>query len=319
MTDLTFDYTHKNHFWFGYRREDLSTIGYCDPKGTDTYKWDISFGQCEYIPTSFRDECDRAARLISESTDEIPNIMFSGGMESEIVIRSFERQHLPFRVSILRFKKNLNIHDICFAVTYCESRSIPYDIIDLNIETFMEEQVYEYAERTKSCSPQLPPTMWLADQIDGLPILGSGEPYVYKQVPEDYISGESPYESSDWFFSEKERIQAWYRHFIQQNRPAIPGFFQYTPELMYSFLSHSIIKLLVNDEYHGKLSAVTSKNNIYKSWYDDLWNRTKHTGFEKLSELDETVRENLLDLYGNYNRMASIEYHTFMSKLMKED
>jgi hypothetical protein len=215
----------------------------------------------------------------------------------------------------MKFKKNLNLHDIAFAVTFCEQREIPYDIIEIDIEYFMEYEVFEYANRTHCPTPQLPPTMWLADQIDGLPILGSGEPYVAKVVPENYVPGESPYEPSEWRFQEKERIQAWYRHFFLQNRPAIPGFFQYTPELMYMFLTSSTVKNLVSDRCVGKLSTVSTKSEIYRSWFPDMIDRPKFHGFEKIMEWDESVREVLENYYGVYNRVAEFEYHAFVRRL----
>ena len=309
-----FNYTHENHFKFGYRihDDDYWMLPRCaDPE----HKFTVTYGVCKKPPFNFKGECYRAAQLIHESSDEIANIMFSGGNESEIVVRSFADQAIPFKVSILKFKRNLNLHDISFAVVFCEQRGIKYDIIDLDIEQFFDGEVYEYAERTQCPTPMLPPTMWLADQIDGLPIIGSGEPYLAKVVPDAYIPGESPYEPSGWVFQEKERIQAWYRHFIIQQREAVPGFFQYTPELMYSFLNSPIVHELVDNKRVGKLSTVSTKGEIYRLWFADMIPRTKFNGFEKVMDWDETVREELEEKYGQYSRIESIEYNEFMKRL----
>ena len=280
--------------------------------------WVIGFNTCTYRPHSLREECYRAARLIHESAEEIgevPNLLFSGGSESEIVVRSFHEQQLPFRVSILRYKKNLNLHDIAFAVTFCIQRKIPYDIIDLNIVKFWEDEVDEYAARTHCPTPQLPPTMWLADQVEGIPVLGSGEPYVKKDVPEDYEPGVSEYKPSMWFFEEKERIQAWYRHFFRQQRPAVPGFFQYTPELMYMFLVDPVVMQLVNNQRIGKLSTVSSKSEIYRGYFKDMLVRPKFGGFEMVMAEEEIVRERLTEWYGDFNRSSLIEYSQMVGML----
>ena len=317
--DLSFNYTHDNHFKFGYFDSDMEkACWFWDPPGSEDMDWVVDFGTCEYEPTNFKDECYRAARLITDSSDEIPNIMFSGGNESEIVVRAFLDQELPFKISILKFKKDLNLHDIAFAVTFCEQRSLSYDIVELDIKHFFEHEVYEYANRTHCPSPQLPPTMWLADQIDGLPILGSGEPYVAKVTPDGYIPGESPYEPSEWRFREKEWIQAWYRHFFQQDRPAIPGFFQYTPELMYMFLTDRVVHNLVANERVGKLSTVSTKGEIYRHWFTDMIPRPKFHGFEKVMEWDAVIREVLVANYGLYRREAECEYHKFVQELWSD-
>lgn len=310
-----FDYTHQNHFKFGYRIHDEYYWMFPTPASAE-HEFAVAYGVCKQEPTDFKEECYRAARLIHESSDEIANIMFSGGNESEIVVRSFLAQGLPFRVSILKFKNNINLHDISFAVVFCEQRGIEYDIIELDIKQFLENDLYDYAERTKCPTPQLPSVMWLADQIDGLPILGSGEPYVAKVVPDDYVPGESPYEPSEWVFQEKEKIQSWYRHFLIQKRPAVPGFFQYTPELMYMFLDSPVVRELVENKRHGKLSTVSTKGETYRLWFDDMIPRPKFSGFEKLDEWDEVARENLTERYGAYDRVVSTEYNQFMRRLL---
>ena len=315
--DLSFNYTHNNHFRFGYfDASDRQAWWFRTPPGTENMEWMVEFGTCyERMPTDFKEEVYRTAQLIEASTTEIPNVMFSGGNESEVVIRGFRDLGIPIKISILKFKKNLNLHDVAFAVVFCEQRGLDYDIIELDIEHFMEHDVFEYSNRTCCPSPQLAPTMWLADQIDGLPILGSGEPYVAKRVPEGYVPGESPYEPSTWYFQEKERIQAWYRHFIIQRRPAVPGFFQYTPELMYMFLTSPVVNDLVANKRVGKLSTVSTKGETYRLWFPDMIGRPKFHGFEKIMDWDETVREVLTQTHGKYDRVAEFEYHDFVHRL----
>jgi hypothetical protein len=310
-----FNYTHENHFAFGYKFNDHHY--WMEPKASDVEgaTFAVGYGRCQYEALNFKVECYRAAQLIHESTDLIANIMFSGGNESEIVVRSFHDQGIPFKVSILKFKHNLNIHDISFAVVFCEQRNIEYDIFELDIKDFWDDGIYEYAKRTQCPTPQLPSAMWLADQIDGLPVMGSGEPYIAKVVPDDYVPGESPYEPSEWQFQEKERIQAWYRHFLLQDRPAVPGFFQYTPELMYTFLNSPVVRELVNNERHGKLSSVSTKGETYRLWFSDMIPRPKFSGFEKVMDWEEIIRESLTEKYGQYDRVVSVEYHKFLDNL----
>ena len=209
---------------------------------------------------------------------------------------------------------NLNIHDIAFAITFCEQNGLSYDIFELDLEKFWYAGAgMDYADKTQCCTPQLLPTMWLSDQIDGLPIIGSGEPYIKRVDMED--------EKSPWVFQEKERIQSWYRHFINLDRPAVPGFFQYTPRIMYMFLTHPIIQELVTNKDHRKQSSVYTKSSVYREYYHDMAFRVKASGFEheRAAIASDNLREYLELRFPNYNRTYQMEYHEFLNKLYNGD
>ena len=52
--------------------------------------------------------------------------------------------------------------------------------------------MWDLAEKTRCITPQLVSTMWLVSQIDDYAILGSGECYIVKDIPKDYVPGVSP-------------------------------------------------------------------------------------------------------------------------------
>ena len=162
-----------------------------------------------------------------------------------MALQAFAHAKIPVTAAILRFKNDLNIHDISWAVIACDALKIPYKFYDLDVLDFWRNGALEYATATYCISPQLLTTMWLIDQIKGYPVMGSGECLLVKEVPENYQPGVSPYEPSTWRLWEKEKIAAWYRHFIFRRREGCPGFFQYTPEIMLSYLEDPIVKDLV--------------------------------------------------------------------------
>ena len=306
-----FEYTYENHFKIGY-----NGVPFGPPNTDPSAVWYCEFGKCTRKPMSFAWECMEAASLIYErcrAIGEVPNVLFSGGLESEIVVRCFQEHGHPFKVSILQFKKNLNIHDIAYAVIACENLGIDYDIIPLDLEWFWETMMDDYAIKYGCCSPQLPATMWLADHVEGVPVMGSGEPYVMKMVPEGYVPGESPYTRTTWEYYECERINSLYQPFLMEGRAAVPGFFQYTPEQIYSFMTDPVVRSLVNDERVGKLSTRTSKGLVYRKHFD-LIERTKYDGYEKMRELEEIYREHLREELGLavHNRGMGFEYYQYM-------
>lgn len=304
-----FEYSENNYIKFGYNNSDY----YCRRNSKDDI-WIVDHGKCSHKPSSFKDECIIAAKKIYDSTDLPINIMFSGGIDGEVAIRSFLQARIPFQVFIMRFNDDLNLHDMSFAIIFCERNNIKYTLVDLNLITFLENEGYKYAEQTQSWHPTMLPIMWLTDQVDGLPIITSGEITLKKQISDDYIAGVSQYEKSQWDMCCKELIHSFSLHFIYQDRPAIPKFFEYTPEILYSFLSDPIVIDLVNDKIHGKLGLLSSKYNIYANYYD-LAFRNKYTGFEKLQEIEAVYENKLTELYGHCNGVFKIEYSKIMEKL----
>lgn len=297
--------THGNHFKFGYLGRD-----WYEPRAGASDSWTVRYGQSRRQPRSWREECVETARLIRGSTDLPMVVLFSGGMDSEIVVRSFVEAKIPIRCAISRFADGLNKHDIEYAMTACEQLGVPYDVHKLDLLGFWDGPVDEYCDRTRSFSPQLAATMWLVDQVDGFPVMGSGECYLVKDMRE---SERGTYPRSAWYMWEKERTAAWYRHFIERDREGCPGFFQYTPEVMHSFLVDPAVRALADDQVHGKLSSLSSKNDIcYKHW-PEMRFREKYTGFEMVQSQDRVTRERLKQRWGHCDGVAKTEYHELVN------
>jgi len=255
--------THKNHFKFGYNSN------WYNLRQSSEDIWHVKYGRCERDPSDFRSECVNAARLIREATTLPIYICFSGGMDSEIVVRSFMEANIPITCLIASFD-DLNQHDISYAFEFCSRHSLPYEVHRINIPRFWKEDLMEYAIKTNCISPQLPVIMWLADKVKGHVVLGSGECYMVRN------------EKSIWELWEKEKIASWYRHFMVSDKEGTPGFFQYTPELMLSFITDDVINMDLNI---GS-STYYEKKKVYNKYWNDLIERPIHTGFEAFKELD---------------------------------
>jgi len=244
--------THKNHFKFGYKDD----------------KWYAKYGRCEREPYDFRRECVETAKLIGRSTDLPIYVLLSGGVDSEVVARSFMEAKVPFSCVIAKYNNDINKYDIDYAFDFVKKYNIPYYIFHLDVVDFWEEYLDTYALKTDCTSPQLPVIMWLSDQVVGYIIIGSGECYMFKN------------EHDEFELWEKEKIASWYRHYINTNKHGAPGFFQYTPELMLSFINDPIIQKTTDVSTYYVKSKV-----CYKHW-PDIVERTIYTGFEKLEDLD---------------------------------
>ena len=102
---------------------------------------------------------------------------------------------------------------------------------------------------------------------------------------------------------------------LKQNIKCIPGFFQYTPEIVLSFLEEDITKQLVNNEIYGKLSNVSTKTQIYNKHFPGILQKKKYDGFEQLNKMDEQLRPTLQQEYGMYSHEVKIEYNELVKQL----
>lgn len=273
-----------DHFQFGY---------------TETHQWTVSYGKCSREPKNFHDECLETARTINKNTSEDITVLFSGGVDSEVAVRSFVEAGIKINVAIMRFKDGLNSHDIEYAIETCREFKITPTFYDLDLLGFWKEDYLPYAHLTRCFSPQLITTMWLIDQIPGFIVLGSGECLLEKK-------------HDHWYLLEKERIASWYRFFIKRNRSGCPGFFQYTPEIMLSYLNDPEVVKMVKD------SVVDSSTKIKLEMYQQHFpvkTRPKFTGFEKVQHEDHVIRTKLKELYGDSDQIAKTEYHQLIKSL----
>ncbi len=277
-------------------------------------EWGVSYGPCSRPTLRFNEECFKTAQLIRDKNPGEIVLLLSGGVDSEVMLRSFVEQRIQFKVAIMEFKDGLNAHDVGYARKICETHGLRPHIFSLDLLRFWENDLFAYADPVYCCSPQLLPHMWLIDQIDGYPVMGSGECLLVKRRPADYIPGKSPYTWDEWDLFEKEKIASWYRHLMIRNRPGCMGFYQYNPEIILSYLLDPFVKKLTNCELSGKLTTESSKFKIY-SQYFNLKERLKYHGFENVPEWDRKYRSLLLAKYGHASAIAKTPVKNLIQQL----
>ncbi len=219
------------------------------------------FGRCTQQPMDWRSECLRAADLIYQSTDKQILIHFSGGIDSEIVCKSFLENGHPFKVRICRFNDNLNKHDIDYAIKFCKQYNIDYSFFELNILEYFKTDCYHYRDI------KYPNPFWhknlhkmFLDNGFGYQIIGEGDPFLSHDLLN--IKKQS-YKDSFHFPGCPIRPWAWnknraldddiylmiYEAFIEvsahMDEYNIDGcclFYIYTPELLYSYLMENLVQ-----------------------------------------------------------------------------
>jgi hypothetical protein len=228
---------------------------------------------------SFDKELSNAARSTLDLHLGLdPAILFSGGLDSELMLRTYLAIGSNPKVFIVRYENDYNLYDVSYAVTLCSMLNVKYSIIDFNLIKFYENDAEKIAEISQIDRPRALPYCKFLEIIDGLPILGEGDPH-WIRLDDDYSV------SNRWRYREMETFKGWHKYSMYLNKPAIVQFFKWTPGLV---LSHSKLKwlqMLINDSYAGKLGTSSTKINGYREIYPDLIERKKQTGFEKIDHL----------------------------------
>lgn len=94
-----------------------------------------------------------AANITAESIGDKIALCFSGGVDSQCMVQCFVEAEIPFDLFILKFKNNLNAQDTDHAVKYCNQFNIKYNIIEIDVLSFLSHHNYDYGMRYQSPSP----------------------------------------------------------------------------------------------------------------------------------------------------------------------
>ena len=307
-----FEYTYQNHFKFGYNNYDFfrSRI-FSDEIFTAT------FGKAESSSLNWRDANNLAAQKIYERKSGDLILLLSGGMDSEICLKSFVDQNLPIKTVSLRYLDIDHSDELEHIERIVKNYGLSHSYKDIRIREFVDSpDFFKTIDDIKCVSPILGCHLWLANQLNGTPIIAQGEVHLKKEIPDDYIPGQSEYLKSSWHLYESERLCSIYQNFINKNKPAIPGFFQYLPEQFYSFLTQNpILTSLVNDQIIGKLGTRSSKNLMSAQFYPEVPLRQKLHGWEAVQDFHDTLRANLGKRYKNCDNYFKIELSQLLELL----
>lgn len=297
--------TYKNHLKFGYGAEFQAhrSVSY----------FNVEAGLAD-IPQSFKQECLRAARLICEAAGVRKVIIpMSGGLDSEVVARSFLECQIPFEAAILRYLPDLNDFDIRSARAFCAQYNIPSHVIDVDVLEYFKSPAHaESAEKYLCNSPMYSVHLELCRKFkDDFVVFAGVIPTL--DLPAEinnnflHISRYNIIEKTIHAFALMEYpIEAnfCFDHFFSKNESqGVSNFFLYTPELilsslvgndiflMYEELQHFSRKINVHDydlvaHYHTqRISGALKYRFLKRMGFDVEPRESKFTGFEGIHDL----------------------------------
>lgn len=260
------------------------------------------YKRANYIPTSFKDECIKTSIRISDfarSQNKVPIILLSGGLDSEIVVRSFIDSGREFKTITNKFLNNLNLHEIEYIEKFCSAYDLKPNFVDLDIENWLiSDQALNMAEISKCSRAEMLPTLKLLNDVyfdmKGIPVLGNGDFFLSKDINPYWRMGDSD-QKHIWYYVEFEYILAWARYAVQKKIQGSINFFQQNPEIVLSMALDDEIQEIIKNNPKGRHTSRSRKYRVYKKWWPNIDLRQKYHGGEMILNLCDYVQKKYLN------------------------
>lgn len=267
--------THNNHLnWsvngvpFGRRETHLD-------------KFNFNLGHIEGPAKSWAEELDIALTKLIDTHGSKLTLFYSGGSDSEVVLRRLVALGANVELLNIRFVDSSNSHETNFAEELSTAFGLPMRVISHDLRHSLNEGAYvDYALKYQ-CSQLAYLTVLMYAYQASYPIIMGGEIYLQKHQRSD---GQL-HSPSNWYYIYREDEDGCtYRYSKDTGQPIINEIMTYTPELLYSWLTHPIIKAVANNEYPGKITLLSVKRRVYQEQLQlELTARTKFHGYEMLA------------------------------------
>lgn len=236
--------------------------------------------------------------------------MYSGGIDSELIMESFLSLKIPVIPVIVKMKDDLNYFDISWAEKYCEIKNIKPLIYDIDIKKFIESgEILELANLCKTSAYQFLSNIKAALELDGTIVTGQDEPYIGLDESDN-----------KWYYYEKEKWCAWSSLFDQGILKGTSCPLSWSAETLAAFLIDPTIQRLGNNQIPGKLGALSSRKYVYRKLFE-LPERQKYTGWENVEQQYffncDTIKE-ILELEKKYDGEFKIEYNNLIKLLLQD-
>jgi len=240
---------------------------------------------------NFKIELENAAKSTLDHYPGLrPCIFFSGGVDSELILRSYINIGSNPKVYIVRYENDYNIYDVSYAITICSMLNINYSIINFNLQKFYENDAMSIVEDAQIDRAKILPHLKFTDCADGLIIVGLGDVY-WSRMSDNYS------EPGVWLAPDFEFDIGCDKYNILHNRSAIFQWWKWSPGLLISYTQLDWFKNLVSDKFYGKMGINSTKIKGFREYYPDLIVRKKQTGFEKIDRLIQEFEESILKKY----------------------
>jgi hypothetical protein len=257
-------------------------------------------------------ELDKAAKSTLDHYPGLkPAVFFSGGVDSELILRAYINIGANPTAYIIRYDNQINQYDVDFATRIASDLNVRHHIIDFDLTKFYEcGDAITVAQHAEIDRPRMLPHLKFTDCTDDLIIVGHSDVRWYRPNS-DY---DTP---TEWIAQDFEHDIGCDKYNIYHNRPAIYQWWKWTPELLVAYTRLNWFQNLINDQYRGKLGINSTKYQGFTEVYPNLLPREKRTGFEPIDHIIDQVEQHLQKTFSGlpYRGTHERSYSQFINEL----
>lgn len=281
---------YKNN-WLTWYYDDIEY----GPKTSPNSKFDIKIMPTVTRPVnSYKEELLLNASVIRDTFSEPFDLMLSGGVDSEVILRCYHELKIPVNVFVFRYENNYNLPDVTSALHICNELNVTPKVIDFDLQKFFENDAYDIWTTGYYLNSGRLPHMKMIEYLDNFPIMGDGDP-VWEFSNDEWRLG----------LDDVSHSQSLYCRTI--NRPMLVDWYEYSPEVILAHVNHPVMQTLMQSRGLHK-DFIQAKYLLHK----DLWNaielRPKYVGFEGglPPGLNSSKPEFMLEFNKVYNKGRSV-------------
>jgi hypothetical protein len=139
-----------------------------------------------------RDITDIFNDHLSNRQTKYVEVLYSGGLDSELVLLSCIKNSIPVIAITLVIKINrltINTHDLYYAEKFCREHDITHKLIELDSDKFFQNGEYlKYLKPYYIIEPHVATHLWLIEQCSYFPILGGDWPWAQTHIENKVLS-----------------------------------------------------------------------------------------------------------------------------------
>lgn len=214
------------------------------------------------------------AKAVAESFTQPFDVLLSGGIDSEVMVRINKDLGIKQNVYTIKFENDYNKRDVDSAIEICKSLSIPLKIIDFNLKRFFENDAASFYNMTYMSRVEILPRLAWHDFFDNTLVFGDGEPYWKRILVENYN------QKSKWVMCLDEYEFAQDLYSAYRSKDIVGSWYTFTPDIIFNFMKTPLINNLINDQIPGKLSSWSSRVPLHRTIWPNIKDKIKLVGYE---------------------------------------
>lgn len=281
--------------------------------GWNEREFRISFKTVSREPRSWKEELFASAHTIANEADKPIMLALSGGMDSEIMARSFFEQGINFSAFTFEHVGGGNRDDVERARAWCFQYGVPHRIIPFDVKRFLTTDIDAYMQAGYiTGSPYRYLQLRLleeAERMGGYGVLGNGKLNFHPGNGPDgpCVRLGTPFSAPFEWLKKNATVHQ-------------PFFLMSTAELVLSYIRIPFVAGAIQTPhaFENPVNNLSLRRFVYQTDWSDIVSRHQFRGFEKENELLRGAVHKLTSAFRDVNTVVDMPVHEMRAQLEKK-